>query len=123
MHLIYLIAVPLKITILVYLTIKNEFQLFNGSEDVVKKNLSCLNINNIAGLDQIPGKSLKAADVLANLLSKIINLLIKQFIFLEECKISKPKLLFKKVSKTNSKNYITNYKTILKKMAYSTNTS
>ena len=57
-------------------------------------------------MDQITAKFLKeAADVLSYLRSKIINLSIKLSVFPEECKIAKLKLLFKKGSKTDSKNY------------------
>ena len=47
----------------------------------------------------------KAANVLAYPLSKIVNLLVKLSVFLEEGKIAKLKPLFKKGSNTDPKNY------------------
>ena len=38
---------------------KNEFLLIKVSEDVVKKYLFCLNVNNAAGMDQFTAKFLK----------------------------------------------------------------
>ena len=52
--------------------------------------------NKAARRDQISGKFLKwAADVLACPLSKILNLLVKLSVFLEECKITNLKTLWK----------------------------
>ena len=96
------IVVPLRFTILVYLTIKET----NITYSTYPKILSCLNINKAAGMDQIPAKFLKeAADVVAYPLSRFINLFVKLSIFLEECKIARLKPLFKKRSKTDPKNY------------------
>ena len=87
-----------------YWTIKKDFQLLNISEDVVEKFLSSININKVAGLDQIPAKFLKkAAYVLAYPFAK--NLSVKLSVFLEEYKIAKLKPLFQKGSKTDSKTY------------------
>ena len=89
---------------LIYWTIKKDFQLLNISEDVVEKFLSCINTNKVAGLDQIPAKFLKkAAYVLAYPFAK--NLSVKLSVFLEEYKIAKLKPLFQKGSKTDSKTY------------------
>ena len=53
MQVINFIVVPLKIIMLIYLTIKKiEFQLFNVSEDVVRKVLSYLNTSGAAGMDK-----------------------------------------------------------------------
>ena len=94
--------VPLKFTILVYLTIKET----NITYSTYPKILSCLNINKAVGMDQIPAKFLKeAADVVAYPLSRFINLFVELSIFLEECKIARLKPLFKKGSKTDPKNY------------------
>ena len=76
-------------------------------------------MNEASGMDHIPAKFLKeAADLLADALSRTINLLVKLSIFLV-CKSAKLKPQFKKCSKTNPKNYqpISLYKTIFKKMA------
>ena len=52
----------------------------------------CLNTNKTAGRDQISVKFVKrATDVLAYLLSKIMNLLIQLSVLLEECKITRLK--------------------------------
>lgn len=57
-------------------------------------------------MDQIPAKFLKeVGDVLAYPLSKIVNLSVRLSVFLEECKILKLELLFKKGSKTDPKIY------------------
>ena len=94
--------VPLKITILVYLTVKET----NITYPTYPKILSCININKTTGIDQIPAKFLKeAADVVAYLLSRFINLFVELSIFLEEFKIVRLKQLFKKGSKTDPKNY------------------
>ena len=83
-----------------------SFQLPNTSENVVRKILSYLNTNKVVGMDQIPTKFLKAAaDTLAYLLAKIINLSVKTFGFPEGCKPPKLKTLFQEGSKTDPKNY------------------
>ena len=57
-------------------TTKNEFQLFNESDDAVRKFLSCLNVNKVPGMDQIAAKFWKAAVFkLASPLPKITHLL------------------------------------------------
>ena len=98
------VCIYIYINIDIYLPIKNESQLFIESEYVVRKILSCLSLNKAAGIDQISAKFLKeAADVLAYLLSEIINLLVKLSAFPKKCKVAKLNLLFKKGSKSNPK--------------------
>ena len=98
MHLTNLIAILLKITILI-------FQLFNESDDGVRKFMSCLNVNKVPGMDQIAANFQKeTVFVLAYPLPKIIHLLVKLSIF-SECKFAKLKPLFKKGCKSDPKNY------------------
>ena len=62
--------------------------------------------NEAAGLDNLSHKFLKDRTfVLAKPISQICNLSIKCSIFPSDCKIVKLKPLFKKGSKTDSKNY------------------
>ena len=64
---------------------RNKFQLFNISEDVVKKNLFYVNTNKAAGMDQISAKFPKeAAGMLAYPLSRIIDLSVKLSVFPKE---------------------------------------
>ena len=69
--------------------------------------LLSLDISKAAEMDQIPAKFLReGAEVLALPLGNIINLSIKLSTFLpENCKIAKLKLIFKKGSRTDPKNY------------------
>ena len=70
------------------------------------KHFQDLDENKAAGLDNLSGKFLKdGATVLAKPISQICNLSIKYSIFPSNCKIAKLKPLFKKGSKTASKNY------------------
>ena len=63
-------------------------------------------MNKAARIDQVPSKFLKeGADVLTYPLSRIINLSVQLSVFPEECITAKLKLLFKKGSKTDPKNY------------------
>ena len=74
--------------------------------DTVMKILLELNPDKAAGIDNISGKFLKdGAEALAKPVSYICNLSIKLSTFPSDCKIAKLKLLFKKGSKTEPKNY------------------
>ena len=76
------------------------------SEETVLKLLQDLDENKAAGLNNLSGKFLKhGATVLAKPISQICNLSIKYSVFPSDCKIAKLKPLFKKGSKTASKNY------------------
>ena len=70
--------------------------------DILKKN----NANKAPGIDKLSGVFIKdGAEVLANPLSQIINLSVATSTFPDPCKIVKLKVLFKKGSKTDPKNY------------------
>ena len=76
------------------------------SEDSVLKILKNMDENKAAGLDNLPGKFLKdGGTILAKPLSQICNQSIKYSTFPNDCKIAKLKPLFKRVSKTDPKNY------------------
>ena len=73
--------------------------------EIVKKILACLDASKAPGLDAISSKFLKdGTEVLALPLCNL-NLLIKQPLFLDQCKIAKLKPLFKKDSKCDQKNH------------------
>ena len=58
------------------------------------------------GLDEISSKFLKdGAEVLALPLCNVVNLFMKQYLFPDQCKVAKLKPLFKKGSKSGTKNY------------------
>ena len=76
------------------------------SEVSVLKILKNMDENKAAGLDNLSGKFLKdGATILAKPLCQICNLSIKYSTFPNDCKIAKLKPLFKRGSKTDSKNY------------------
>ena len=85
---------------------KSKFKFNFVSEKTVLKLLQDLDENKAVGLNNLSGKFLKhGATVLAKSISQICNLSIKYSIFPSNCKIAKLKPLFKKGSKTASKNY------------------
>ena len=76
------------------------------SEDSILKILKNIDENKAAGLDHLSGKFLKdGATILAKPLSQICNLSIKYSTLPNDCKTAKLKPLFKRGSKTDSKNY------------------
>ena len=85
---------------------KSKFKFNAVSEETVLKHLQDLDENKTVGLDNLSGKFLEdGGTVLANPISQTCNLSIKYSIFLSDSKIAKLKPLFKKGSKTDSKNY------------------
>ena len=72
----------------------------------MKKILLSLDTSKATGIDQIPAKLLiDRSEELALPLRNITNFSIKLSTFPEECKIAKLKSIFKKVARTNPKNY------------------
>ena len=65
-----------------------------------------MNIDKVAGIDNIPGKFLKdGANILAKPISELCNFCIKYSLFPTDCQIAKLKPLFRKGSTTLPKNY------------------
>ena len=65
-----------------------------------------MNIDKVAGIDNIPGKFLKdGASILAKPISELCNFCIKYSLFPTDCQIAKLKPLFRKGSTTLPKNY------------------
>ena len=84
----------------------SKFKFNFASDETVLKLLKDLNENKAVGLDNLSGKFLKdGATVLAKPISQICNLSMKYSMFPSNCKIAKLKPMFKKGSKTASKNY------------------
>ena len=84
----------------------HNIELWNETIETIKKILVCLDSSKVSGLDEISSKFLKdGAEVLALLLCNLVNLSIKQSLFPDQHKIAKLKSLFKKGSKSDSKNY------------------
>ena len=82
-----------------------KFTFSSTSEDEVLKLLKDTNPEKAAGIDNLSGKFLKdGAVVLALLISTLCNLSMKRSKFPLDCKIAKLKPLYKKGSKTDSKN-------------------
>ena len=68
--------------------------------------LKACNINKAAGIDDVYGRFLKdGADVLAISITQICNLSIKLSHFPKDCKLAKLKPLYKKGTKTDTKNF------------------
>lgn len=66
-----------------------------------------MDINKAAGIDNLSGRLLKdGAQILASLIAQLYNLSISFTSFPNNCKTAKLKPRFKKVSKTDPKNYI-----------------
>ena len=83
----------------------HNFELCNATLETIKNILACLDSSEAPGLDEISSKFLKdGAEVLALPLYNLVNLSIKQSLFLDQCKIATLKLLFKKCSKSDPKN-------------------
>ena len=82
------------------------FELCNATLETIEKILACLDSSKAPGLDKISLKFLKdGAEVLALPLFNLVNLSINQSWFPDQCKIAKLKPLFKKGSKSDTKNY------------------
>ena len=82
----------------------HNFKLCNATAKTIKRILSCLNASKATGLERIPSKFLKdGAQILPLPLCNLVNFLIKQSLFLDQCKIAKLKALFKKGSKSDPK--------------------
>ena len=76
------------------------------TEETILKMLLTTNPSKAAGLDNLAGKYLReGASVLVTPVTKICNLSIRLSTFPDKCKIAKLKPLFKKGSKTETKNY------------------
>ena len=74
----------------------------NSAENIWKIS----NISKASRIDQVSAKCLKdGAPVISNHITNTINLSIKLDTFSLKCKIAKIKLLFKKIIKTEAKNY------------------
>ena len=75
----------------------HNFELCNAILETIRKILACLDSSKAPGLDGISSKFLKdGAEVLAIPLCNLVNLSMKQSLFPGQCKIAKPKRLFKK---------------------------
>ena len=86
--------------------INTKFKFSTVSKDDILKILLEIKPEKAAGIDNISGKFLRdGATVIAKPISQICNLSIKQSTFPSDCKTAKLKLLFKKGSKTEAKNY------------------
>ena len=82
----------------------HNFKLCNATAKTIKRILSCLNASKATGLERISSKFLKdGAQILPLPLCNLVNFLIKQSLFLDQCKIAKLKALFKKGSKSDPK--------------------
>ena len=82
----------------------HNFKLCNATAKTIKRILSCLNASKATGLERISSKFLKGgAQILPLPLCNLVNFLIKQSLFLDQCKIAKLKALFKKGSKSDTK--------------------
>ena len=74
--------------------------------ETIEKILARLDTSKNPGLDGISEKFLKdGAGVLALPLFNLVNLSIKQSLLFDQCNFAKVKLLFKKCSKNDPKNY------------------
>ena len=83
-----------------------NFELYDATLETIKNILACLDLSKAPGLDGISSKFLKdGTKVLGLPLCNLVNLSIKQSLFPDQCKIAKLKPLFKKGSKSYSKNY------------------
>ena len=83
-----------------------KLELCNATLESIKKILACLESSKAHGFDEISSNFFKdGAEVLALPLCSVVNLSIKQSLFPDQCKITKLRPLFKKVSKFDSKNY------------------
>ena len=75
----------------------HNFELYNTTLKTIKKILAQLDLSKSPGLGGISSTFLKdGAEVLALPLFNLVNLSIKQYLFPDQCKSSKLKLLFKK---------------------------
>ena len=84
----------------------HNFELCNATLETIKKILACLESSKALGLDEISSKFLKdGAEVLALPPCNLVNFSINQSLFPDQCKLAKLKLLFKKGSKIDPKNY------------------
>ena len=92
-------VVPVRITILIYLTIKER------TYSTYPKILSHLNINKEAGMDHSCKIFERSCSVFPYPLCKFINLFVNLSIFLEECKIGRLNPLIKTDFKTDPKSY------------------
>ena len=76
------------------------------TKQIVLKLLEDINPAKATGIDNLPGRFLKdSATVIAEPITQLCNLSIKLASFLDNCKISKLKLLYKKLSNLEQKYY------------------
>ena len=88
------------------MNISNNLKLKEVDSAYILKMLQRTNTNKATGIDKLPGIFIKGgAELLAALLTQIINLSITTSTFPDPCKIAKLWPLFKKGSKTDRKNY------------------
>ena len=86
--------------------LSSKFKFSNVTEDHALQLLKDMNVDKVAGIDNLSGKSLKdGANILAKPISELCNLSIKYSVFPKDCQISKLKPLYKKGSTTLPKNY------------------
>ena len=85
---------------------RKTFSLKATSTSAVQQLLEDINPSKSAGLDNLIGKFLRdGASVLAAPISDLCNLSISLSTFPDDCKIAKLKLIYKKESKSEPKNY------------------
>ena len=85
------------------------FKFSNLTEDLVLQLLKDMKIDKAAGIDNLSGRFLKDEEnILAKPISELCNLSTKNSLFPTDCQTAKLKPLFKKGSKTLSKNLIKN---------------
>ena len=84
----------------------SKFNFSYVSSETIQKLLDKIDTDKAAGIDNISGKFLRdGASLLAKPISQLCNISIKYSTFPTACKIAKLKLLYKKGSKTEPKNY------------------
>ena len=84
----------------------SKFNFSYVSSETIQKLLDKIDTDKAVGIDNISGKFLRdGASLLAKPISQLCNISIKYSTFPTECKIAKLKLLYKKGSKTEPKNY------------------
>ena len=86
------------------LNITTKFQLKPTTEDTVLKLLKNIHISKAAGIDNLPGRSLKDSTVILAKPVTEIYISIKLRIFADPCKLAKLKPIFKKGSRMNLSN-------------------
>ena len=84
----------------------NKLNFQTVQPNTISNLLKSCNVNKAAGIDNVSGRFLKdGADVLGIPITQICNLSIKLSHFPKDCKVAKLKPLYKKGTKTDSKNF------------------